>query len=92
MAYGTKQLTKEGVEINLVALKTNIEDVDISAYETVLVVDVPKNDFTDSFRYRDTFSDVFNLAETKASLDRGVLTILVPYKASAKPKKIIVNE
>ena len=92
MAYGTKQLTKEGVEINLHTPKTNIEEIEINAYETVLVVNIPGNDFVEPYKYRDTFSDAFSVVDTKASLDRGILTILIPYKESKRPKKIIVNE
>jgi HSP20 family molecular chaperone IbpA len=90
-SFGNK-LVDEGFEITLYAPGLDIEDIEVHSYSSKLTIFIPANDLFEEYTVERTFNELWDVPNTKATLDRGVLKILVPYHAAKKPKRIEINK
>lgn len=86
-----KQITDKGVDLIFLAPQVDIKDITVEALKDKLVVDIPETDFTHRNRLIEYCSDMLNPEKAKAKLDKGILTISIPYNEKEKPKKIEVT-
>ena len=89
-SFGNK-LTDAGFEITLYAPGLDLDQIEIHAYSSKLTVFIPETDLFEEYKVERTFLDIWDVPNTKATLDRGVLKILVPYNESKKPKRIDIS-
>lgn len=86
-----KQITDEGLNLIFLAPKVDMKDIVVEAYKDKLIVDIPATDFTYRTRKVSEFAETLNPEKAKAKLDKGVLTISIPYNEREKPKKIAIT-
>ena len=89
-SFGNK-LTDKGFEITLQAPGLDLDQIEINAYSSKLTIFIPATELFHEYEAERLFNDIWDVPNTKATLDRGVLYILVPYHESKKPKRIDIS-
>lgn len=86
-SFGNK-LVDEGYEVKLFAPALDIEQIEVHAYSSKLTIFIPETEILQEYKAERLFTEIFDVPNTKASLDRGVLTVLVPYFVDKAPKRV----
>ena len=89
-SFGCK-LIDGGFEITLYAPGLDLDQIEINAYSSKLTVFIPANDLFEEYTVERTFTEIWDVPNTKATLDRGVLVITVPFHETKKPKRIDIS-
>jgi HSP20 family molecular chaperone IbpA len=90
-SFGNK-LVDDGFEITLYAPGLDLDQIEINAYSSKLTVFIPATELFEEYNVERLFLDIWDVPNTKAILDRGILKILVPYNESKKPKRIDITK
>lgn len=91
MDYTTISVTDNGVNFKILAPGSSIEDIEINAYSSKLTVYIPPNEFFGAVNLERLFSDLLDVPNTTAELDKGVLILTIPYNEATKPKRIAIE-
>lgn len=89
--FGNK-LVDEGFEIKLFAPALDLDQIEIHAYSSKLTIFIPENEIFEETKQDWVMRPELDILNTKASLDRGILTIIVPYHKDKAPKKIDITK
>lgn len=92
--YSREIVDNKGVNIKFLAPEVNIEDIKIDTYpsENGIAVFIPDNSFFYAIKHTEKLYDTLNASDAQATLERGVLTLFVPFNESKQPKRIEIKE